>query len=523
MWLVNLINIPLFRPQTLTSTSPTFFIVELAACAMASLPLLQFALLAVSASICSSKTPNIVLLLTDDQDLLLGGMTPMPFTRNFMESRGSRLTNFFVNTPVCCPSRTTLLSGNYPHNWHTTSEVNQCMHMSVNNSAFQASVFTHNLKALGYTTGQFGKLLNPPGMWPYCVGSPLQPLPGFDHWISMCNDNTYFNNIFAMDGVIFESGTEPEDYLTSIIGNGTIKFVTKALEDDKPFFVYVSPHAPHVPATPAPWYADRFSGPSYKAPRTKNYNFSALDHHYVIRSQPPITSTQAPEVDELFQNRWRSLLSVDDIMIELVTLLQQRDELDNTYFIWTSDHGFQLGQFRLPSCKLQPYEHDIRVPFFVAGPGIPGQRNLSIVTGMVDVAPTIIGLAGGKPPSTHDGKSFADLLKSPEPHPKDATWRDVHTLEYWTLGNVIRYDHYIDMPNDTYIGARLINATHNYLYAEFYQGDVAVFNNTLEYELFDLSTDPYQLKNIYGTQKALEKELHDFLQKQVTCKGKQCT
>ena len=465
---------------------------------------------------CRSKPPNVFLLLTDDQDLMLGGNTPLPYTRAFMSEGGAQLNNFFVNTPVCCPSRTTLLSGKYPHNWHSTK--GGCMHMNVSTPEFQQSTIGVHMQPLGYTTGMFGKLLNPEGMELYCKLHDPQPLPGFDEFLAMCNDNRYYENRFTLDGKIFTTGTSPEDYLTSVIGNHTLKFIEGALSEGKPFFAYVAPHAPHVPATPAPWYMSEFSG--LKAPRTPNYNFSALDHHYVIRSQPPLNATVEQEVDELFENRWRTLLSVDDIMRAVVPLLEQHGELNNTYFLQTSDHGFQLGQFRLPSCKLQPYEHDIRVPFSVRGPGIPGGYNFEFVAGIVDVAPTLLSLAGGAPLQTMDGKSFADLLLQKS----KVELRQKHMIEYWTLGNVVRYDHYIDMPNNTYIGVRLLNSTHNYLYAEFYDGNVAEFDTPIEYELFDTAKDPYQMVNLYGTaqeDKQLVAELHQYIHTEVKCSGQQ--
>ncbi len=471
------------------------------------------------------KRPNIIFLLTDDQDLTLGGMTPLVFTKALMESGGATLNNFFVNTPVCCPSRTTLLTGIYTHNWHVTSGP-ACMHMGVTNSHFEQSTIGVQLKKLNYTTGMFGKLLNPSGMAPYCKkdsAGKYQPLPGFDDYTAMCNDNRYYKNIFTKNGEIFQSGTEPKDYLTSIIGNDTIEFMERALSTGEPFFAYVAPHAPHVPSTPAPWYAERFAGLS--APRTPSYNYSAVDHHYVIRSQQPLTTKIAGEVDELFRNRWRSLLSVDDIMINVVDLLKKHNALSDTYIIATSDHGFNLGQLRLPSCKLQPYDHDIRVPFHMYGPKIPAGSSFDFVAGMVDVSPTLLSLAEGSPLDTMDGKSFANLVTGGNKEEQEA--RDMHMIEYWSLGNVIRYEHYIDMPNNTYIGARLINSTHNYLYAEFYDGEnVVSFDTPLEYELFDLSKDPYQLTNLYQhgdtTSQAVMKQLKSFIHSQVQCKGKTC-
>ena len=402
------------------------------------------------------------------------------------------------------------------------------MHMNVSNPEFEKSTIGVHMKSLNYTTGMFGKFLNPAGMTLYCKGDHLSPLPGFDTWLAMCNDNRYFENEFNRNGTLYKTKDNPEDYLTSVIGNATVDFVEASLKKGGPFFAFVAPHAPHKPATPAPWYEHEFA--DYKAPRTKNYNFSALDHHYVIRSQQPLNSTVAQDVDVLFQNRWRTLLSVDDITIALVDLLQKYEELNNTFFIWTSDNGFQLGQFRLPMGKLQPYEFDIRVPFFIRGPGIQPNTTLSFVAAMVDVAPTIMSLAGGteEAEKAMDGRSFAGLVLSSADSSrtqKAAKWKDKIMLEYWDLGFVLRFDHYIDMPNDTYIGARLLNESHNFLYTEFYdKARTTVFNHPLEYELFDISKDPFQMRNLYGTgeeDKNLVQELHNFIHWQVYCKGQE--
>ncbi|XP_065909512.1 N-acetylglucosamine-6-sulfatase-like [Dysidea avara] len=241
-----------------------------------------------------------------------------------------------------------------------------------------------------------------------------------------------------------------------------------SLKEKEPFFAYIAPHAPHVPATPAPQYENAL--PYMFAPRSPIYNYTATDHHGIMKLQSPMDPYQiAPQIDELFQNRWRTLLSVDDLMMDVVNKLDQHKQLNNTYFLFTSDHGFQLGQFNLPSCKLQPYEHDIRVPMFVKGPGI-AKSSPAFVAGMVDIAPTIITLAGGTPPDTMDGHSFENMIKKSGwgSDKRVSIWRDKHTLEYWSLGDVIRY---IDGPNNTYIGVRLVNETHNYLYVEYYENN----------------------------------------------------
>ena len=465
----------------------------------------------------SATKPNVILLLTDDQDINLGGQTPMKFTLNFFRKYGTFLDHFYVNTPICCPSRATLISGRYPHNFVNTTG-RGCMHMNVNDRGFSNTSIGVYMKALGYKTGHFGKYFNPgeDGMGPFCAG---EALPGFDEWFSMCDDNHYFQNDFVVNGKQWRSGIDPKDYMTSLIGNASLSFITSALEKEESFFTYIAPHAPHVPATPAPWYQDYFL--DLKAPRTPNYNYTGKDHHYVIRQQSHLTELVAGMSDELFRNRWRTLLSVDDIMKEVVSVLEKNGQLSNTYFIWTSDHGFQLGQFNLPSCKIQPYEHDIRVPLHLAGPGVPAGKVLADVASTVDLAPTMIEFGGGVPPKSMDGSSLKELFgKSPASHDKSM-------LEYWNEGEVIRYEHLIDGPNNTYLGVRLCNETHNFLYVEYYQNTLPktfLEHPPVEFELFDMSIDYYQLKNVYNesTYKDLIAELHKFIHAKALCSGEDC-
>lgn len=170
----------------------------------------------------------------------------------------------------------------------------------------------------------------------------------------------------------------------------------------------------------------------------------------MIRTQQPIADSVANDTDYLFRNRWRSLLSVDDIMRAMVNILQQYHALENTYIITTSDHGFNLGQLRQPSCKLQPYNHDIRVPFHIYGPNINSNTSFDFVSGMMDIALTAISLAGGSLLETVDGKSFAELILGKGKDAEKIEWSDKHMLEFWSLGYVLRDGHYIDMPIKTH-------------------------------------------------------------------------
>ena len=221
-------------------------------------------------------------------------------------------------------------------------------------------------------------------------------------------------------------------------------------------------------------------------------------------------------IDDLFGCRSASLLSVDDIMEGVVGMLTQYDEIDNTYIVFTSDHGYQLGQFRLATEKEQPYDHHLRVPFLVCGPGIP-QASFQFAASMVDVAPTILELAGGSVPAEMDGHSFARQLT--HLHSSD---QDKILVEYWSIGRRVTDGYLVDLPNNTFVGVRLLNATHNYLYVEFYASNTEVeFRSPIEYELFDVAKDPWQMENLFGTDamdRELVRELQEYLRRQIGAK-----
>ena len=166
------------------------------------------------------------------------------------------------------------------------------------------------------------------------------------------------------------------------------------------------------------------------------------------------------EIDELFRNRWRTLLSVDDLVTELYETIRTMNLLNSTYWIVTSDHGYNLGQHRLPSCKLNVYDHDTRIPLIISGPGISMNTKFDLLGSNVDVAPTMLSLAGASPDeiSQHfDGKSILNVLDLDESvllpwtrssyvehRENKTTWRDSHLIEYHSLGNVNRTGHLVD-------------------------------------------------------------------------------
>ena len=223
-----------------------------------------------------------------------------------------------------------------------------------------------------------------------------------------CPDTCYTNCNYNVNGKStwfrdpdYKKGS---NYGTSLIGNATVDFVTRAMKANYPFLAVVASHAPHGPATPAPWYADLYG--DCAAPRTQSFNVSSPDKHWVVATQPPLTESYiGKKIDPFYRNRLRSLRSVDDIVAGLHRAVEAAGQLNRTYFVFTSDHGLHMGQFCLGPCKRQPYETDLRVPSLIVGPGItPGLRPQ--VSGLVDLAPTLVELAGGAA-SAADGRSVA--------------------------------------------------------------------------------------------------------------------
>ncbi|XP_065836806.1 N-acetylglucosamine-6-sulfatase-like [Oscarella lobularis] len=472
--------------------------------------------------------PNIVVFMADDQDVFLGGLTPMTQTTKLLMNEGAEFENFFVTTPVCCPSRTATLSGLYAHNLDDQKE-GWCG----NFASRENNTFALWLQEYGYQTGLFGKYYNSYGS--FCNKNIHVP-KGWTRWFTMCNDNKFFNNSFNDDGTMVIHGDQPEDYMTSVIGNKSVEWLDKVARmkgvegSSVPFFAYIAPHAPHVPATPAPWYEHTL--PETKAPRTPNWGYHGADHHWVIRQQPEFTDNLIKFSDDLFMRRWRSLLSVDDLVAAVVDVVDKAGQLNNTYFLYTSDHGYNLGQFRLPSGKFQVYDHDIRVPFLIRGPGIKPGSKMTQVASNVDISPTILDLAGVKPRYELDGKSMKPLLSDSD---TSVQWRDMMLIEYWGLGYVRRGpcrngtspcpndDALEDAPSNTYSAIRVINSTTNVLYADFRpRQELAAMSSANFSEFYNLLNDPYEMHNLANDHDADVDHYRQLLYQVALCKGTQC-
>lgn len=208
------------------------------------------------------------------------------------------------------------------------------------------------------------------------------------------------------------------DYYTDLIKNDTVKFIHEQNTTQNPLFMVVAPPAPHQPWDADPKYENMFdhiTAKDYIDP--KQYDVHKGDGHWLLRSAPtPMSSNSTEWADKAFRGRWATLKSVDDLVSDIFDALKETNMLDNTYLIFTSDHGYHAGQFSLPYDKRQMYDFDLRVPLLMRGPKISPKTVINTPVISVDFAPTLISLMSNEyyqiTYNQYDGISFLHLLDS---------------------------------------------------------------------------------------------------------------
>ena len=215
-------------------------------------------------------------------------------------------------------------------------------------------MFIAGVRAQGYRTGVFGKLVN--SMGPMCVNSPapyipagLSPSSG-DAFVAMCNESAYYSIQFNRNGELYTTGASGDaHYLQAFLGNESIPWLAAAAAEaaspgGRPFFAYLAPHSPHLPAEPAPWYADA-PLPSETAPRPPSYGAgSKVNKSWAIEQNPDFDALTQAGIDTHFRNRQRTLMSVDDFVRDIFRVLDEAGVTSRTYVLASSDHGYHLGQ-----------------------------------------------------------------------------------------------------------------------------------------------------------------------------------
>jgi len=439
----------------------------------------------------SPRRPNIVMILTDDhgsQSISAYGskINRTPRIDEIAES-GVRFDNCFVTNSLCSPSRAAILTGTYSH-------INGVSTLVTPIDASQPT-FVSQLKAAGYRTAMVGK-------WHMGHGEGHNP-EGFDYWdifVGSHGQGEYWNPLMlAADGEHTVEG-----YATDIVTDLALEWL-ESLEGDEPWCVLIDHKAPHRSWEPHPKYADEHKGP-IRVPDTfeDDYDTRSIsvrraamrvaDHLSTsdLKVDPPegltYEDTAAWKYQRFMEDYLACVDSVDENVGRVIDWLKGRDAFDDTLLMYASDQGFFLGEHGWFDKRLM-YEESLRMPLVLSYPRRieAGQAFTDLVTN-VDWAQSILDAAGAEHHPRMQGRSFwPDLLGSPEQPPAAGVY-----YRYWENDDFIH-------KAPAHYGYR----TERYKLIYFYNDGLGLpgagfYSYPPEWELYDLETDPLEVRNVYG-------------------------
>jgi arylsulfatase A-like enzyme len=404
------------------------------------------------------RPPNVLIVLTDDQRT--GTLDVMPQTRRWFASGGTTYVNAYATTPLCCPSRATIFTGRYAHN-HGVRGNTEAGRLD------QRLTLQRYLRDAGYLTGYAGKYLN---SWDLA-----RDPPSFDRWTIF--DRGYEGRTFNVDGSLRLT----DEYSTRFIGEAAESYLREfEAQDERPWLLFVAVYAPHEPWTPEPQFADA-AVPSWDPdPSVEEADLS--DKPPAVRSMHFARDGQFDlgDVADIRSQQLRTLLTVDQVVGRLFSLLGELEEGQETLALFMSDNGFLWGDHGLAGIGLDtgkryPYTAAVQVPMLLRWPGhIPAGGIDERLVANLDITPTVLDAAGLGDASEIelDGRSLL--------HPGES-WRDELLLESFTDPT------YPQAP--PWAALRSMTAQYTEWYAA--DGQTVVFR-----EYYDLAADPWQLENL---------------------------
>ena len=447
--------------------------------------------------------PNIVFILVDDLRWDEIGLAGHPYIKTPNIDRigreGVLFRNAFMTTPLCSPSRASFLTGQYAHTHGITDNVDRSV------ASHRLITFPALLHQAGYETSFIGK---------WHMGNDETPRPGFDNWVSFKGQGTYLNPD------INENGTpvKASGYITDILNGYALKFLKQP--HSKPFLIYLAHKAIHPEITqnndgsvdlskaelfiPADRHRTLYA--TRKIPHRLNYKRPphgkpALERR--IGDLPLLGATTATQ-DETILGRQRTLMAIDEGVGEILAALKEMGQLDNTVIVFTSDNGYFYGEHGLSVERRLAYEESIRMPLVMRYPKVIKQGSVRDEFALnIDLAPTLLELAGVASPVTMQGKSLLPILGG-----RQQEWRKSFLIEYYT-------DRVF--PRISQMGYKAVrNERWKYIhYLELEGMD----------ELYDLKQDPYELHNVIKEPRArlalteLQQELERLLQQNTSPKS----
>jgi N-acetylglucosamine-6-sulfatase len=446
------------------------------------------------------KPPNIVLIQTDDQTFAQLNQTVMPNTQRLLVDKGTTFTNYIASTAQCCPSRASLFTGQYAHNHEVTSNK-----VGYPGLVDKGNVLPVWLDRAGYNTIHLGKFMNG---YPRFVEPDSTVAPGWDEWRTVLSGTQYYGYNYFVNGRVVQRGRAPKDNLTTVLNRDAVRMVRRYAPRPEPFYLQLDEHSPHVSqqfdpygacghaAIPEPRDERRFKDEALPKPPS----FDERD-----MSDKPAFLQAAPMLDAAQRNnlsrRWRcaldALAGVDRGVEKVFDAVKQSGEVRRTVFVLVSDNGYFYGEHRLAAGKVFPYDEALHLPLVIRVPrryrdGQSRVDHTAKPAGNIDLAPTIIRLAGATPcvPGdgcrTMDGRSLLPILEGKGSWPSHrgllTEYREPKLPRYSTCqfaGIRTRHDVYVE----------------HYRVADASTGG-CVDATPPDVERYDLKSDPFELDNL---------------------------
>lgn len=437
------------------------------------------------------KKPNFLFVLVDDQPfdaLESSGRYPFLKTPNMqrLEDEGAIFENYYVTQSICSPSRASFLTGTYPH-IHGVNQNNK--HVDPDWETYQP--YNQLLQNAGYQTAHVGKI----HMAHYKGKKHIRP--GFDYWYSFIGQGEYF------DPMVNDNGKEYQEkgYMTDILTQKAINWLKEKRNPNKPFSLNLWHKAVHENHSPAPRHDNMYANDNLPVPpyNTHLENFEGKPEWQRIKAwdskwkEYVHSDTIAPKPWPIKGDKFKKLLetlgAVDESLGQVLTYLEKTGELDNTVIIYSSDNGYFMGEHTFLDKRLA-YENSMRVPMIIRYPKLITKNSIVKEQCLnIDIAPTILDLAGVKKPSYMQGESMVKLVSGK----KDKSWRKSMLFEYY-VDDAWPYAG----PNQVAVRTNKYKLIDNFL-----EDDID--------ELYDLVNDPGEMKNLINDDNYnnVEKELRE--------------
>jgi N-acetylglucosamine-6-sulfatase len=453
----------------------------------------------------ATKHPNVVFILTDDLSWNLINDKFAPHIVQ-LQKRGETFNHYFVDDSLCCPSRSSIFTGLFPHDTNVATNLPpDGGFQKFQSQGLDQKTFAVALQSSGYSTSMLGKYLNG-------YGDPMNPEtapvpPGWSDWhVSNSTGYAEFNFLLNDNGTV-NSYNGPDNYGVDVLNSDAQSFINRSAGN--PFAVEVATFAPHAPYTPAPRNANDF--PGLTEPRDASFNTNNVNPPAWLGQRRALKPKQIASIDADFRKRAQAVEAVDKLVADTEATLAAKHLTDKTYIVFSSDNGYHLGQHRLRQGKQTAFDTDIRVPLIVAGPGVPHNRVVPQVAQNADLYPTFAELTGATPATPIDGHSLVPLL---HPSKNAPPWRTAALVEHKGRNNDPADPDFEGGGSDptTYDAIRIsskhlphFNGSVEAVYVEYQ-------DSQHETEYYDIKKDPLERRNIANSLTAAQRtELHKVL------------